>query len=109
MMAFLQRIINGGVRLNREMALGRGRTNLLIHFAGERFVLELKVKNQNYKQEKSCFQLSRYLDTVGLSSGYLIVFEPTPSSKLSWEQRIQWHEVEFEWQGKNRKITVVEM
>ncbi len=109
LMAFLQRIINGGGRIDREMALGRGRTDLLIHFAGERFVLELKVKNQNYTQEKSCIQLSRYLDTVGLSSGYLIVFEPTPSSELSWEQRIKWHEVEFEWQGKNRKITVVEM
>ena len=108
-MVFLQRIINGGGRIDREMALGRGRTDLLIHFAGERFVLELKVKNQNYTQEKSCIQLSRYLDTVGLSSGYLIVFEPTPSSEISWEQRIKWHEVEFEWQGKERKITVVEM
>ena len=82
---------------------------MLIHFAGERFVLELKVKNQNYTQEKSCIQLSRYLDTVGLTSGYLIVFDSTPSSVLSWEQRIKWQEVEFEWQGKNRKITVVEM
>ena len=109
LMAFLQRIINGGGRIDREMALGRGRTDLLIHFAGERFVLELKVKNQNYTQEKSCIQLSRYLDTVGLSSGYLIVFDPAPSSAISWEQRIKWHEVEFEWQDKNRKITVVEM
>ena len=108
-MAFLQRIINGGGRIDREMALGSGRTDLLIHYAGERFVLELKVKNQNYTREKSCIQLSRYLDTVGLSSGYLIVFEPAPSSELSWKQRIQWHEVEFEWQGKKRKITVVEM
>jgi hypothetical protein len=108
-MAFLQRIINGGGRIDREMALARGRTDLKIHFTGERFVLELKVKNQNYTQEKSCIQLSRYLDTVGFSSGYLIVFEPTPSSVLSWEQRIKWHEVEFEWPDKNRKITVVEM
>ena len=109
LMAFLQRIINGGGRIDREMALGRGRTDLLIFFAGERFVLELKVKNQNYTQEKSCVQLSRYLDTVGLSSGYLIAFEPSPSSKVSWEQRIKWQEVEFEWQGLNRNITVVEL
>ena len=109
LMAFLQRIINGGGRIDREMALGRGRTDLLIFFAGERFVLELKVKNQNYTQEKSCVQLSRYLDTVGLSSGYLIAFEPSPSSKVSWEQRIKWQEVDFEWQGLNRNITVVEL
>jgi hypothetical protein len=24
-------------------------------------------------------------------------------------ERIKWHEVEFEWHGKNRKVTVVEM
>jgi hypothetical protein len=91
------------------MAMGRGRTDLLIFFADERFVLELKVKNQNYTQEKSCVQLSRYLDTVGLSSGYLIAFEPSPSSIISWERRIQWQEVEFEWHGVNRNITVVEL
>jgi len=109
LMAFLQRIINGGGKINREMALGRGRTDLLIEFADDKFVLELKIKNPNYTQEKSLIQLSRYLDTVGLNSGYLIAFEPAHSTIIPWEQRIKWNETEFEWQGMNRQITIVEM
>jgi len=109
LMAFLQRIINGGGKINREMALGRGRTDLLIEFSGDKFVLELKIKNKNYTQEKSLIQLSRYLDTVGLNSGYLIAFEPAHSTIIPWEQRIKWNETEFEWQGMNRQITIVEM
>jgi len=109
LMAFLQRIINGGGKINREMALGRGRTDLLIEFSGDKFVLELKIKNPNYTLEKSLIQLSRYLDTVGLNSGYLIAFEPAHSTIIPWEQRIKWNETEFEWQGVNRQITIVEM
>jgi len=109
LMAFLQRIINGGGKINREMALGRGRTDLLIEFSGDKFVLELKIKNQNYTQEKSLIQLSRYLDTVGLNSGYLIAFEPAHSTIIPWEQRIKWNKTEFEWQGVKRQITIVEM
>ena len=109
LMAFLQRIINGGGRIDREMALGRGRTDLLVAYAGEKFVLELKIKNNNYTQDKSCIQLSRYLDTVGLSSGYLIAFEPKLSTEMPWEERIKWNEIEYEWQDVKRKITIVEL
>jgi len=109
LMAFLQRIINGGGRIDREMALGRGRTDLLVAYASEKFVLELKIKNKNYTQDKSCIQLSRYIDTVGLSSGYLIAFEPKLSTEVPWEERIKWNEIDFEWQAVKRKITIVEL
>jgi len=45
-MAWLQRIINGGGRINREYAAGLKRLDLYIEFAGERFAFELKLKSK---------------------------------------------------------------
>jgi len=80
-----------------------------VFFGGEKFVLEMKIKNRNYTQKKSCIQLSQYLDSIGMNSGYLLTFETAPSTEIPWEQRIKWQETEYELQGINRKITIVEM
>jgi len=109
LMAFLQRIINGDGKIHREMALGRGRTDLTIEFADDTFVLELKIKNKNYNKDKALIQLSRYLDTIGQKSGYLILFEQKSSDEIAWEQRIKWEETTFEWQGILRQVIIVEM
>ncbi|KJJ83534.1 ATPase domain protein, prokaryote domain protein, partial [Candidatus Omnitrophus magneticus] len=85
LMAFLQRVINGGGRIDREMAVGRGRTDLTIEFAGETFVLELKLKRDSDSKEDGLDQISRYLDTLGMTKGYLILFEIKPSSIIPWE------------------------
>jgi len=109
LMAFLQRVINGGGRIEREMAAGSGRTDLCIYFAAEVFVLELKVKRTTETIEEGQEQLSRYLDTLGQDHGWLIVFEDEPSTKVSWEERIKWTEIDFDYLGKTRQITLVEM
>jgi hypothetical protein len=109
LMAFLQRVINGGGQINREMAAGSGRTDLIVDFAGDRFVLELKIKNNNFKIERALQQLSRYLDTLNQPHGWLIVFESKESDKISWEQRMKWENIEFEYLGNKRWITMVEM
>ncbi|MEI6139620.1 MAG: AAA-like domain-containing protein [Mariniphaga sp.] len=109
LMAFLQRIVNGGGKIDREMAVGRGRTDLLIEFEGDTFVLELKIKYSNYRPEKAYEQLIRYLDTVNQPHGYLVLFENKPSSEIPWENRIKWTELEHEWRGIKKRITLVEM
>jgi len=43
MMAFLQRVINGGGSINREYALGRKRVDILIIWKNQRIVIELKI------------------------------------------------------------------
>lgn len=43
LMAFLQRIVNGGGRIDREYALGSGRIDLCVTYAGERFAIQMKV------------------------------------------------------------------
>ncbi len=41
-MAFLQRVVNGGGRITREYAAGRGALDLLLEYAGEKHVFEIK-------------------------------------------------------------------
>ncbi len=86
LMAFLQRIINAGGRIEREMAIGNGRCDLWIEYGGEQFVIELKLYRDEYTREDGLEQTARYLSRLGLSQGYLIIFE-TRSGK-TWEERI---------------------
>jgi len=88
LMAFLQRIVNGGGRIEREMAIGNGRADLVIQYGGDRFVLELKLKYHPGSEADGLRQLSRYLDRLGQADGYLILFERNDS--VSWEQRLRW-------------------
>jgi DNA polymerase III delta prime subunit len=105
LMAFLQRIINGGGRIEREMAVGSGRTDLAIYWMDQVVAIEMKIKWRPTAQEKGLRQLSRYLDTLGQTHGYLVLFEPKQSDVVPWETRIGW---EMVTQG-NKQITVIQM
>jgi len=55
-------------------------------------VLELKLKHHpTLSQSTGLRQLGRYLDRLGLSRGYLILFER--DAKVAWEQRLRWETV----------------
>ena len=43
LMAFLQRVVNGGGRIEREDAAGRGRVNLAVLYSGHWSVIEIKL------------------------------------------------------------------
>jgi hypothetical protein len=109
LMAFLQRIVNGGDSIAREMAVGRGRTDLVVEFNGDTFVLELKIKRSNTNMERTYKQLFHYLDQLDQPHGYLILFEQKNSDILSWEERIKWTDLTYELQGVKKQFTIVEM
>jgi len=109
LMAFLQRIVNGGGSIDREMAVGRGRTDLVVKFGSDVFVLELKIKRPNTNIEKAYKQLFHYLDQLNQPHGYLILFESKNSDILSWEERIKWTEFSYELQGVTKQFSIVEM
>ena len=109
LMAFLQRVVNGGGNVEREMALGSGRCDLLIEYAGERFVIEMKINHDSETLSDGKDQISRYLDKLGLNHGYLILFETKKSAEIPWEARIKWTEIEYEWKGITKQISLVEM
>ena len=91
-MAFLQRVVNGGGRITREYAAGRGAVDLLVEYAGEKHVFELKrvpPRHVAYERvrEQGLAQLARYLDTVGIREGWLLIFDQRPGR--TWEERLR--------------------
>ena len=91
--AFLQRVINGGGQIVREYALGRQRLDLLVCWQGNRYALELKMKEQ-YRPDTAHSQMFGYLDRLGLTEGWLAVFDRDPS--VSWDTKLTWRTIEFE-------------
>jgi len=100
LMAFLQRVINAGGEITREMALGNGRIDLLVTFGKQEFALELKIKRDKYTVEDGKEQLGRYLDRLGLKQGYLVIFDPGPAE---WEEKLYYQEIPL----GDKKITMV--
>ena len=96
LMAFLQRILNGGGRIEREMAIGNGRTDLAVFWQDQVFPIELKMHHNARSEPDGLQQLARYMDKLGQKQGYLILFEKKTSEELPWETRIrrEVHEVD---------------
>ena len=99
--AFLQRVVNGGGRIEREYALGSRRTDLLIVWppgrfaaAGEptvparRHVVECKILRGSLEAtiREGLEQTLAYMDKCRGESGHLVVFD-RDRSKL-WEEKI---------------------
>ena len=90
--AFLQRIVNGGGRVEREYGLGRLRTDLLILWptpAGmQKIVLELKLLRKTLDKtiEQGMLQTVEYLDRTGTAEGHLVIFDRTAGK--AWDEKI---------------------
>ena len=75
--AFLQRVLNGGGQIVREMALGSERLDLGVHFRGAVYAVEVKTLAYYEKShEKAYGQVCRYMDRLGVAEGWLVVFDP---------------------------------
>ena len=85
LMAFLQRVTNGQGRIMREMALGSGRLDLCVEYRDKRYAIEVKT-SANFKGTKSYEQCAKYLDSLGLSEGWMPVFEK--SNEKTWDEKI---------------------
>ncbi len=90
--AFLQRVVNGGGRVEREYGLGRMRTDLLVIWpAGEEtqwVVLELKVVHKGLERTiaEGLLQTAAYMDRCRASEGHLLLFDR--NLEKSWEEKI---------------------
>ena len=88
--AYLQRIVHGGGRIEREYGLGRGRTDLLVLWpreAGqpsdlwERFVIECKVLRDSDRKslagtvEQGIEQTRAYMEQCGADEGHLVLMD----------------------------------
>lgn len=116
LMAFLQRVVNGGGYIDREYGIGRGRIDLLVRWplveqgraqAWQREALELKVWRSREKDPlpKGLSQLDGYLARLGLDQGTLVLFDRRKDA-VSPEGDAQLEEVAL---PSGRKATVLRL
>lgn len=87
LMAYLQRIVNGGGRVHRECALGKGRVDLLVEYKNQSIVLELKLFHSTNKTiEEGLRQTAEYMITKNATEGHLIIFDS--SKRKPWDKKI---------------------
>ena len=94
--AYLNRVVNGGGRIEREYGLGRGRTDLLLLWPRapgqpsdlwERFVVECKVlrdadrKSLAWTVARGVEQTLGYMAKCGAAEGHLVVFDRRAGAK----------------------------
>ena len=92
--AYLQRVVNGGGRIEREYALGSGRVDLLIVWPladrVQEFVVECKVVRAHDGLERvvdeGVEQTARYVDRCAAEAGHLVVIDRRENR--SWEEKI---------------------
>ena len=113
--AFLQRIVNGGGRIDREYGLGMKRTDLCIFWPGpkgdpfgdaalQRIVIEVKIlrprDGQNIVIQEGLAQTADYMDRSGADEGHLLLVDARPNK--TWQERI----TRSEQSHRNRRIVI---
>ena len=66
--------------------LGKDALDLLVVWKTWRYAIELKVWRWPTTEAKGLAQLARYLGTLGLSEGWLVIFRNDPA--LTWDERL---------------------
>ena len=96
--AVLQRVVNGGGRIEREYGLGRGRTDLLIVWPRgggttpdvevDRLAIECKVAHKGLEGtiREGVEQTAAYMDRCAARTGHLVVFDRR--ADRSWDEKI---------------------
>ena len=91
MQAFLQRVVNGGGRIDREYPLGSGKTDLLANWPSnggtQRFAIECKVRAGGLEGviDGGLEQLSGYMDRCAADAGHLVIFN---RDEASWDEKV---------------------
>ncbi len=117
--AFLQRIVNSGGRIEREYALGRMRTDLLVFWPVktdevnesdsisdrlqiQKIVIELKLLHKTMKKtiEDGLKQTREYMQKCKAEEGHLVIFDR--DAQKSWDEKIFKRELEI----KGQKIMI---
>jgi hypothetical protein len=107
LMAFLQRVLNGGGRIERDCAAGSGRMDLGIEYNHHWYIIEIKlVRDHDSPQtvrEEGLEQIREYRDKFSpsllgktgeeLVPAYLVIFDRRSKTKeKNWDERIAWEQ-----------------
>jgi hypothetical protein len=84
--AFMQRVINSGGYIIREMALGTGRCDLCVVYEGQKYPIELKILQSMRNQSQKFEQILKYMDSIGADAGWLVIFDK--DTEKSWDEKV---------------------
>jgi hypothetical protein len=91
LMAFLDRVVNGGDSLEREYAISRDRMDLCLRYHKLIVGIEIKVWRDQKPDPltQGLAQLERYLARLDQAFGWLVIFdrrsqEPDIATRLNW-------------------------
>jgi len=96
LMAFLQRVMNGGGHIDREYAAGRGRMDIAAEYKGRTHIIEIKlVRSYDSPGEvrgEGLEQVARYRDRIDSAApAYLVIFDRrTEARARPWDERLTW-------------------
>ncbi|MDR0472813.1 MAG: PD-(D/E)XK nuclease domain-containing protein [Treponema sp.] len=96
LMAFLQRVLNGGGHIEREYAAGRGRMDLFVEYNANKYVIEIKLIYEKQSPDtikmKGLEQTAKYRNTKAPDCpAYLVIFDRRMETKAKpWEERLFW-------------------
>ena len=105
LMAFLQRVLNGGGHIDREYAAGRGRLDLAVEYNKKMHIIEIKlIHSYNTPEEvyeEGITQITKYRNSIDSTApAYLVIFDRRSETKQKpWDERLSW--------AVNGNITVV--
>jgi hypothetical protein len=91
LLAYLQRVVNGGAKITREFATGTRRVDVCVEYAGKRYPIEMKLVRNPKTREEGLAQLEEYMNTLGATEGWLLLFQI--NAPVAWEQRLSWESV----------------
>jgi len=86
LMAFLQRIVNGGGRIEREYGLGRGALDLMVFWKDDIHAIEVKLRRDTETEPEALDQVAGYLEHAGLAEGWLVLFDLRKD--LPWSEKL---------------------
>jgi hypothetical protein len=86
MMAFLQRVANGGGQIIRDIASGTGRLDICLIYENQKYPIELKIRYGDKYLEKGLTQIAGYMDIFACNEGWMVVFDRRKTVK--WEDKL---------------------
>ena len=98
LMAFLQRVLNGGGRIEREYAAGRGRMDLAVEYNKKMYIIEIKLVHTYDTPEEvrkeGISQIIKYRNSIDSNApSYLVIFDRRDAAKgIPWDEKIYWQE-----------------
>ena len=107
LMAFLQRVVNGGGYIEREYAAGRGRLDLTLLYNKQWHLVEIKLVHEydtpEYVREEGLRQITRYRNSFApIATSHLVIFDRREAAKSrTWEEKLRWEvegDITIVWQ-----------